>query len=314
MRIHFFHPDIVDHLDEPSFKPENGLDHWISTTYFRLNKHFNTITIGNKIPERGIIFFHKRYFPSGIKPSDLQLFICLQVDSGRHRYAQYHIVHNPYQAKPYYFPKIFVDYLFGFSKTKYICGWAQYKLIKRDKSREKTFKTISFHGNINNIPEEILSDDFLLFLKNKNLEFKIKSESNVWADFHESDLSLCIRKFDNNKYYSKPYLKITNSLTAGVPVVSGLESSSLYFKKKYVNIPVVKNISELKILILNIIEKKYNPFEQIIHFQEHFNFFQDEFVEKEWVSLICKAKSDYSKWLKVSKIKRKLFYLYRSIR
>ncbi len=313
MKIHFFHPILIGLVDELSFKPENGLDHWITTTYIKLKKYYDYITIGNEIPETGIIIFHKRYFPNNLKPSNSQFFICLQVDSGRHPFAQYHIVHNPYQANFYYFPKILVDFLFGFSMTKFIFGWSQFKIIKRDKSRDKLFNTISFHGNINNIPEEILSDDFNLFLKNNNLEFKIKSEPTLWGDFHDTDLTICIRNFNKKKYYSKPFLKISNSLIAGVPVVSGFESSSIYFKNKFVDLPVVKNISELKILILNIINKKYDPFDQIIDFQDCYNTFQDQTLEEKWIRLLDSAKSDYERWLKVSKLKREVFFIYRSL-
>ena len=313
MKIHFFHPDLVGLVNELSFKPENGLDHWITTTYIRLKKYYDYITIGNEIPKSGIIIFHKRYFPNNLKPSNLQFFICLQVDSGRHPFAQYHVVHNPYQANFYHFPKTSIDFLFGFSFTKFIYGWSQYKIIKRDKSRSKLFNTISFHGNINNIPEEILSDDFQLFLKFNNLEFKIKSDPTSWGDFHDTDLTLCIRNFDKNKYYSKPFLKISNSLIAQVPVVSGFESSSIFFKNKFVDIPVVKNIFELKMLILDILKKKYDPFEQIVDFQVYHNTFQNETIEEKWIWLLDRAKRDYEKWLKISKLKREVFFIYRSL-
>ena len=60
MGIHFFHPNLIGQLDESSFKPENGLGHWVTTYYIRLKKHFNIVTIGNEIPEIGIVIFHKR--------------------------------------------------------------------------------------------------------------------------------------------------------------------------------------------------------------------------------------------------------------
>jgi hypothetical protein len=135
MKIHFFHPDLIGLVDEFSFKPENGLDHWITTTYIRLKKYYDYITIGNEIPETGIIIFHKRYFPNNLKPSNSQFFICLQVDSGRHPFAHYHIVHNPYQANFYYFPKILVDFLFGFT---FSLAW----LARREKKASWNYKSI----------------------------------------------------------------------------------------------------------------------------------------------------------------------------
>lgn len=307
MKIHFYHHNLIKSIDELNFTPTNGLDHWITTTFLVLKENFEKITIGPEIPEEGVVIFHRRYFSAKIKPTRNQFFVCLQVDSGSHSYAQWHIVHNPYQDKFFHFPKLIIDFLFGFSKTKFMGGWPQHNMISRKVSRKSDLKTISFHGDILNIPKEVISDGFNLFLKNNNLALKIKSEPNVWNDFSDSDLSVCFRNFDNKKYYFKPYLKIVNSLLAGVPVVSGYDSSSVYFRNNYVNIPLVNNISELKELILQIVEKKYDPMEQLDEFEKYKNKFVQSEIQKNWILVLKQVEQDYNKWMNSSNLKRKLF-------
>lgn len=313
MKIHFYHPFLTNELINEDFNPEIGLDHWITTTFIHLKKYYSELTIGNSIPEKGIIFFHKRYFPNNIKPLKFQFFVCLQVDCGKNLYAQWHIVHNPYQDNILYFPKLGLDVFFGFCKTKYLNGWSQFKLIKREKKRRDYFKTISFHGNVNNIPHEILSDDFQLFLNNNELKFIVKSDSNSWADFHDTDLTMCIRSFNKKKYYTKPFLKITNSLLAGVPVISGPDSSSIYFKNKFVSIPIVNNITELKQYILRLIVNKDELDLQLKEFNKHKIYFEDEYIEKDWLSIIELIKIDYKKWILCSNYKRNIFFTIRYI-
>lgn len=153
----------------------------------------------------------------------------------------------------------------------------------------------------------------ILFLKNNDLELKIRSEPNLWNDFSGSDLSICFRSFDNQKYYFKPYLKIMNSLLAGVPVVSGYDSSSVYFRNNYVTIPLVKNISELKEVILKIVEKKYDLTEQLNDFKKYKNKFNQNEIQKDWILLLEQVEKDYNHWMCSSAFKRELFIEVRSL-
>lgn len=308
MKIHFYHHNLTTSIDELNFTPNDGLDHWITTTFLVLKGNFEKVTIGPEIPTDGVIVFHKRYFPAKIEPLKNQFFLCLQVDSGRHPYAQWHLVHNPYQDNFFRFPKLIIDFLFGFSKTKFMCPWPQHKIIARKISEKKVLKNISFHGNVSNIPKELISEDFKLFLKDNDLELKVKSNHNVWNDFSDSDLSICCRSFDNKKYYFKPYLKIMNSLLAGVPVVSGHDSSSIYFRNNYVNVPLVKNISELKELILKIVKEQYNPMEQLDEFKKYKNKFLQNEIQKRWILVFKQVEHDYNKWMRLSDFKRRLFF------
>ena len=156
MKIHFYHHNLTTSIDGLNFTPNDGLDHWITTTFLVLKGNFEKVTIGPEIPTDGVIVFHKRYFPAKIEPLKNQFFLCLQVDSGRHPYAQWHLVHNPYQDNFFRFPKLIIDFLFGFSKTKFMCPWPQHKIIARKISEKKVLKNISFHGNVSNIPKELI--------------------------------------------------------------------------------------------------------------------------------------------------------------
>lgn len=99
-----------------------------------------------------------------------------------------------------------------------------------------------------------------------------------------------------------------NSLLAGVPVVSGHDSSSIYFRNNYVNVPLVKNISELKELILKIVEEQYNPMEQLDEFKKYKNKFSQNEIQKRWILVFKQVEHDYNKWMRLSDFKRRLFF------
>lgn len=315
LKLHFFYEHNLPKEQSLPFVPKDGIDHWVVTTYYHLRAqlpHFSC-TIGSEIPEEGVIFFHKRSFPKNILPAKKQFFVCFQVDYGRHKNAHWHIVHNPYQSSFFYFPKVFIDQLFSFSKTKYVNPWPQSGLIKRSTKRTRIIETISYHGNLNNLCEEIKTAEFQKFLDGLNLKLLLKGDAYTWSDFSDTDLVLTIRSWDHKPYYSKPYLKISNALLADVPVVGGCDSSSRYFNRKFINIPLVGNIDQLKQLLIKINNQTYDPFLQLEKFQQFSREFSVAGIIDSWVILLNQIETDFEKWKSSSDFNKKSFLKIRSI-
>lgn len=307
MRFHFFHPDPVSSLSLDVFEPLSGLDHWIVTTYLQVKDVFDA-SIGPQLPEDAIILFHKRFFPSAIKPLPSQFFICMQVDAGRHPYAHWHIVHNPFQESPLYFPKIIADSIFGFCRTLYRHPWPQHHLIRRNPARKESLNHITFHGARSNLPQELFGHRFNSFLKEHGFQLTVKSDPDQWNDFSDSDLTFSFRTFDRFRHYAKPFLKITNSLLAGVPTIAGSESSSVYFRKNYVPVPLVRDLNDLIHILEQIRLGTYLPLEQVQSFKKFEAEFQDESIRQSWILLLEQAALTFNKWKRASEAKRNLFF------
>lgn len=314
MKLHFFYERDLTEVQTVPFQPKDGIDHWVLTTYYILREKlpYFSFSIGKQIPVEGVIFFHKRSFPKESIPTKKQFFVCFQVDYGRHQHAQWHIVHNPYQGSALYFPKLFIDSLFSFSNTKYVNPWPQSGIIKRNRKRPRTVENISYHGSLNNLCEEIKTDEFQNFLESLNLKLLLKGEPCSWSDFSDTDLVLTMRSWNRKPYYSKPYLKISNALLANVPVVGGGDSSSKYFNKRFVDIPLVQNVEELKQLLLQIKNKTYDPFFQVDKFEKISDTFNEAGVVNTWILMLEKIEIDFTKWKNSPGYKKKLFRMVRS--
>ncbi len=314
LKFHFYYPDerlVKHHFD---YIYIDGIDHWVLSTFLFLKESMpdHTFTIGLNVPEEGIIFFHKRLFPKDIIPKRSQFFVCFQVDYGRYKYAHWHIVHNPYQTNFLRFPKVMFDAIFPFSKTRYINPWPQKEILPRDPARLHKIKNISFHGSINNLSEEIKSGSFNSFLSDLGYNLIFKTNPKEWKDYRQSDLTLAIRDFSSNKYYSKPFLKLSNSLLANVPVIAGDESSSKYFCKHYINVPIIKNVDDLKKILIAMRNGNYNPFIQIDKFMIIRSLFTESEVLNIWLRYAKEIINDFEIWKASSNNKRKSFIYYRS--
>jgi hypothetical protein len=309
MLIYFYYPFLKD-IDFENHIPVSSLDHWILETYRFFKRYLpeREILIGDQIPDCGIIFLHSKYFPKSLRPGRNQYFVCFQVDVGRYEFAHYHIVHNHFQTDVLKFPNVATDRFFLFTNNAYIDPLPIKNIIYRVKSRGYEVKNISFHGNMINTPDEIHSDDFKKFLSEREMKLNLYLNSNEWNDFSVSDLSLCIRKFTSNPFYSKPYLKITNSLLADVPVIAGTDSSSKYFNSNYFNIPLVKNYTDLKKTIDLIKTNKLNIFNQLTCFDKYKSQFSESGIAKQWSKILLDIENRFTDWRNIGQLSRKLFF------
>ena len=310
--IYYYYPNkIPNTLDYKS-----GLDCWILKTFWKLKEYKSDLNIHlvNYIPDEGIIIFHKGFFPKDIVPSNTQLFVCVQADYGRHQYAQYHIAQNPLGVSNFNFSKrsFLEEKLFSFTKSYFIAHWNQNDIIKRNSSRGESFKNVCFYGIDQNFPQKLLEPSFKEKLKKEGIDLKIITDSDQWNDYSETDCVLAIRDFENKPHYNKPFSKIINSYLAGVPVIAGNESSSLYLKNGLgIGISIVTNPDECFNAIKQVKENYLSSLKRIIIDKDKLKEFQDEAIVLSWDKLLREMQHNYQLWCNSSSLAKNIYIKYR---
>ena len=310
--IYFYYPnEIPITLDYKS-----GLDCWVLKTFWKLKEYKSDLNIHlvNYIPDEGIIIFHKGFFPKDLVPSNTQLFVCVQADYGRHQYAQYHIAQNPLGVSNFNFSKrsFLEEKLFSFTKSYFIAHWNQNDIIKRNSSRVEHFKNVCFYGIDQNFPQKLLEPSFKEKLKKEGIDLKIITDSDKWNDYSETDCVLAIRDFENKPHYNKPFSKIINSYLAGVPVIAGNESSSLYLKNGLgIGISIVTNPDECFNAIKQVKENYLSSLKRIIIDKDKLKEFQDEAIVLSWDKLLREMQHNYQLWRNSSSLAKYIYIKYR---
>ena len=316
MKIYFFSPkanQAIAQLNryEDLIYQTRGLEFWIHSTYFFLknNQKFIHPILTEIIPNEGVILFHKGFFPKNLKPNKNQFFVCIQADYGRHRFAQMHIVQNPYQVNNFRASKKSVfDQLFQFTSTNFISHWPQPSLIPRDLNRGNKIQNISFFGNKEQIPDELINH-----LNAKFINFKTHFEPLTWNDYKTTDIVLAIRTFNDNPHYNKPFSKIVNAILSDSLVIAGTESSAKFFKKNYYpELPIVSSTDELIKVIDLIIENPEKSFNSLKDARSKISKFTEEGVLLQWIKILEIATLKYEKYKKSSSLNKNIFFKYRA--
>jgi hypothetical protein len=322
MKVYFYSPIAndtlkkLDSFDDLIYQTRRGLEIWIHITYYMLLHKSKLIEpiLTQEIPDEGIVVFHKGFSPKEIKPNKNQYFICVQADYGRHKFAQMHLVQNPYQVSNFKLSRrSFFDNTFSFSSSNYITLWPQPSIIKRSLDRNISINNISFYGNIEQV-EKGLEEYLTGFCKKNGLQYTPKYDPLSWNDYSSTDITLAIRSFDNNSYYHKPFSKLVNAVIADCLVIAAPESSSLFFKEKYFpKLPIVDSIDGLSREINNIIKYPDIYFEHLNACKNRINELVDDGVVSQWEHMLFVANNQFLNWKNSSPITRSIFLNYRSL-
>ncbi len=310
--IYFYYPNpIPENID---FK--SGLDCWILKTYQILKKATSELTIHlvDTVPDSGIVIFHKGFFPSAIVPNASQLFVCVQADYGRYRFAQCHIAQNPYGVSNVRFSRrsFFEENLFSFSKNFFIPHWNQESIIKRNVERKNEFQNVCFYGVPQNFPKELAGPNFKEKLKSEGIELHIITDSEKWNDYSETDCVLAIRDFSGKPHYNKPFSKIINAYAAGVPVISAKESSAIFLKnEKGLQFPIVNSAEECFNEILNLRDDYEKKIQLVLEKNKTLAIFHDEQIVLDWIAFLMNIQLVYLDWQRSPRYIKKLFYTIR---
>lgn len=313
-KIYFYYPGSLPAA--PDFK--SGLDCWILKTYHMLRnlEKAGPIEITDRIHDSGIFIFHRGFFPSGLRPSLKQYFVCVQADYGRYRFAQYHIHQNPNGPRNFRFSKrsFFEDSLFTFVRNHFIPHWNQENIIKRKRERGLVFENICFMGLEKNLPPQFLAPSFSEKLKSMGLSLQVNTDPRLWNDYSHADCVISVRDLNSKPHYNKPSSKVVNSFLAGVPVISGSESSAIYLKEK-LNAPVeiVKSEDEFIQAVLKIKSNYRHYLNAVEQTDRSLSSYHDESIGDEWCNTLSEIRQLSGKWLRSGSFARKFFYFYSSL-
>jgi hypothetical protein len=320
-RVFFFVPsrddfDFFVKKNDKSFSAFTGLEAWIYQSFILLKSSLNNydFRLTDKPDEKGIIFFHKKYFPLNYKPRHDQYLICLQADLGRHPSAQMHVVQNPFQAKNIWVNKrLFPDFCFGFAGTLFVPHWPQAGLIQRDERRGVKIETISYLGQSTN-----LSNSAFIAIKKVSeqfgLNFILKESPQDWTDYSHIDIVIALRDFGDTAFYAKPTTKIINGIFSGAITLAGFDSSACYIKSAYCNqLRQVKNIDQLKFQFEEIIENPAQAFYESNLMKSQLAEFTTVKLIRQWTTVIQMANIMAQKWSKVSSFERDFFFWTRGV-
>ncbi|MEJ1237908.1 hypothetical protein WBG78_07265 [Chryseolinea sp. T2] len=323
--IHFYSPEARDipRNNADATNPiyySSGLHHWLHFTfcyfkYIDLDHPFEVVITG-EMPDEGVIVFHRGWVEGELKPNDRQLFVCLLVDYGRHRFSQIQVVHNPTSVNNFKVSaKSFLDKLFPFAKETFIPSWPQPGLIPRLPERGYEIKNVGFVGHAQNLPIELRTSAWQSRCEELKVNFQIVSEASKWADFSQMDLILAMRSFDKRPYYNKPFLKITNALFAGVPVVASSESSHLYLKNvKRVDFPIADSVEELVTVIKSVKENATQEFKKVMSNQRLIAEYDNAAIFDAYKRLFQESFTALHRWSNSPKFVRWLYFKLRALK
>jgi hypothetical protein len=240
----------------------------------------------------------------------------MQVDYGKHRYAQIQVIHNPSSVYNYRLSiKSLFDRFFSFTKEVFVPSWPQPGLIARSPERACRIENVCFMGHAKNLPKELRTPEWLKQCEELEVNFKVINEAEKWPDFSEVDLILSMRSFGKRSYYNKPFLKITNAILAGIPVIATPESSHMYLKNhKKVDFQIVNNTKELVASIQRMKENPLLEFRKVESNKELIKDFDFNGVFRYYEELFKECEDALAKWSKAGPISRFLYIKCRQFR
>lgn len=311
--IFFYYPKQVS---EPYYFVM-GLENWVLKTYLNLKKSNENLDVHlvNYIPEEGILIFHSGHFPKNIRPTEKQLFVCVQADYSRHRYAQIHVLQNPKGVRNFKFSKksFFEHRFFSFTEDIFMPHWNQDCIIPRNKDRESVFENLCFFGWPQNLSNELFNKEFEKKLLDEGIQIKIMDSKN-WNNYSEADCVIAIRDFKGKSHYNKPFTKIINSYKAGVPVISGYESSALYLKEELgINLPIVNDINDFLDVVVDVKNNYSTYLNSIPRDNVKLKQFQDEEILVKWHQFLKTLQKQYIVWSKSNEFSKRAYFFFREI-
>jgi hypothetical protein len=318
-------PDIYFYIPSDIYNPEwpkSLNDNWISFgkgpniwTYFTpivLKEKGYDVKITTKIPDEGIVLSHSRYLPQKRLVNDKTILICIRADYGRNHMAHIHIVQNPKQPKM--IGKDILERLFFPGLSFYIPYWPQPGLIPRDPNRGDKFENIVYMGALKNLHEDLRSESFKKELENEGIKFKIITSRANWNDYSQVDGVLALRPTSGDSDLRKPPSKLVNAWLARVPAILGPESAFRALRKSEYDYIEVKNIKQIKKAVLFLKDNPEIRKKMIENGILRSSEFTIDSIANRWIHFFENvAIPYYLKWIK-SKIYRKTFYFFRSIR
>jgi len=229
-------------LDEPwPVHLQLGRYFWIHKTYLLLSQVGYPCELIHRIPESGIVVAISFQIPR--LPNAEQLFVGVKADFPHSLFAQIHVIQNPYDNIG------LKDRLFR--RIAYIPHWPETALISREPGRAETFENLVYYGALENLAQELQTDDWRDFLKSRDLVFH-HAKAGAWHDYSYADATVSIRDFNGEAWNDKPAAKLVNSWIAGVPAIVTPESAYRHLRRGPHDYCEVRTYGELKDTIVTL--------------------------------------------------------------
>lgn len=194
---------------------------WILQTYLRLKGAGYPVQISSDIPGDGIVVLHRQ--------SELEYFsrrflrfpitVTTNADTGVYRWADAEIVQDPTKAAP--------------GRAYYVPFWPQPGLLPRSQNRGSVIHKVGFKGSHGRLDPAFTSDDWLQFLRHRNVEWdydvRIQDAYGVpkgrlrWNNYSDLDLVIGLGWLKLPQQIHKPPNRLVNAWLAGVPAILGPE-------------------------------------------------------------------------------------------
>lgn len=275
---------------------------WIWTTYYRLKqKGYENIKLVNKIPDKGIVVMASNQ-GNVFQKFPKEIFVILTVaDSPPWFYSQLNISQNSQQEKDY-------PNLLRFPVWTHIPHWPQPDLIPRNPERGDRFEKILYMGDRGQLAPELQTEGF--FEKVKKLGFQFEIVTRGFNDYSEADVVIAIRNFEKQQMNHKPYSKLVNGWLAGVPVITGNESSFQSVRKSELDFLEAKSEADVLLALRRLKTDIALRKNMVTNGLERGQEFSEAATLARWEDLLFREAQDYyAQWVHKGS---QHFYLFRT--
>lgn len=193
----------------------DGLDCWITRTYYELRLAGRAVTIGPQVEHGRVNIIGVRQFGrKDVRPGS---FLAIpRLDAHEPKLANFVIYQNS---------------LNGTGPTwDWVPHWGQPDIATRDPARGARIETLAFKGAALNLDPSFKSDAFRSALKKIGVRFHIDAievhgprTQNNWGDYSQVDAVLAARNLTHYDAHQKPASKLVNAWSADVPALLGPE-------------------------------------------------------------------------------------------
>jgi hypothetical protein len=194
-----------------------GKERWIVQTYARLRRAGHDVSLGNQVPDSGIVVYHKqeeRLLLRRMRRTARILLVAVRADFRSADAADYEVLQNGHYADDR--SRFFIPF------------WPQPGLIPREPSRGDRLERVVFKGNLDNLDPALQGDAFRQRLEREGISYELDAANRFdggrpmqqrWHDYADVDAVLALRPLGSREHTHKPATKLYNAWLAGVPAV-----------------------------------------------------------------------------------------------
>jgi hypothetical protein len=191
----------------------NGLDCWITRTYYELRRAGFDATIGPSLSPSAVNIAGVRHF--GRRQRDIGSFVVIpRLDGHDPKLANFTIYQNGLKQ--------------GAPDTGHVNHWLQPNIMPRDPVRGTEVKAIAYKGAVINLDPQFRSQAFRDALAEMDVALVLdaiegNADTQSWGDYRSIDAILAVRNLTRYDAMYKPASKLINAWWGDVPALLGPE-------------------------------------------------------------------------------------------